>query len=429
MPTILAHRIALDPTPVQRVGLAKAAGCARVAWNWGLAEWNRQYEAHKTDPTSPKPAGPALRKQWNAAKHGLFPWMSESPKDANIEALYDLEAAFKAFWGGHAKHPRFHAKGRVAPSFGVSNDKFRFDGRRVRLPIIGWVRTREPLRFDGKVLSGRATFQRGRWHLSVQIEMPAEYSRPQAPVDTLVGVDLGVKTLATLSDGPSIENPRALRSVQKRLHRATLAIARKRRAADKRLGPCKKGERRVRSHRLQRAGYKLARVQSAIAAIRNDAIHKATTQIALNYRTVVIEDLAVKNMTRRGHGHGRAAKAGLNRSILDAGFAEFRRQLAYKLPLHGGILIVAPRFFASSKTCSRCGTVKKNLTLRDRTFACGSCGLSVNRDQNAAYNLRTVGLTGTYARGHCGRPEPGTPGAAAMVETRTRTCALTRAHV
>ena len=428
MSTILAHRIALDPTPAQRVGLAKAAGCARVAWNWGLAEWNRQYAMHKADLTLPKPSGPVLRKQWNAVKHGLFPWMSESPKDANIEALYDLEAAFKAFWQGRAKHPRFHAKGKVAPSFGVSNDKFRFDGRRVRLPIIGWVKTRESLRFDGKALSGRVTYQRGRWHFAVQVEMPAEYTLPQAPADTVVGIDLGVKTLATLSDGAEIENPRALRGEQKRFHRAALAVARKRRAADKRLGPPKKGERRPVSGRLQRAGRRLSQVHAAVVAVRNDAIHKATTRIALSYRTVVIEYLAVKNMTRRAHGRGRAAKAGLNRAILDAGFAEFRRQLAYKLPLHGGTLIVAPRFFASSKTCSRCGTVKKNLALRDRTFVCGSCGLSVNRDLNAAYNLRTVGLTGTYARGHCGRPEPGTPGAAAVMETRIQACALTSAH-
>jgi putative transposase len=134
-------------------------------------------------------------------------------------------------------------------------------------------------------------------------------------------------------------------------------------------------------------------------------------------------------MTRRACGRGRTAKSGLNRSILDAGFGEFRRQLAYKLPLHGGTLVVADRFFASSKTCSGCGTLKKDLSLKDRTFTCGTCSLSVNRDLNAAYNLRTLGLRETNARGHRGRPDGDSFPAATVVETRTQTKARTSAHV
>lgn len=428
MSTILAHKIALDPSPTQRVALAKAAGCARVAYNWGLAEWTRQYDAHKTDPSLPKPKGATLRKQWNSVKHELFPWMSESPKDANIEALFDLEKAFKSFFEKRTKYPKFHSKRKNAPSFGVSNDKFRFDGKKVRLPVIGWVKTREFLRFSGKILSGRVTYQRGRWHLSVQVEL-SEYMRSTAPAATIVGIDLGVLTLATLSDGTVIENPRALRSAQKRLHRTELSVARKRRTADKKLGERKKGERRETSKRLNAAYQKLSRVHGDVAAVRADVIHKVTTKIAETFQMVVVEDLAVKNMTRSAKGRGRASKAGLNRSILDAGFGEFRRQLAYKLPLHGGTLIVADRFFASSKTCSGCGTVKKDLSLKDRTFTCGACSLSVNRDLNAACNLRTFGLKGTYARGHRGRPTGDSSPAATVVETRTKTEALTSAHV
>jgi putative transposase len=238
-----------------------------------------------------------------------------------------------------------------------------------------------------------------------------------------------VLTLATLSDGTVIENPRALRSAKKRLHRAELSVARKRRTADKKLGERKKGERRETSKRLNAAYRKLSRVHGDVAAVRADVIHKVTTKIAETFQTVVVEDLAVKNMTRSAKGRGRASKAGLNRSILDAGFGEFRRQLTYKLPLHGGTLVVADRFFASSKTCSGCGTVKKDLSLEDRAFACGSCGLSVNRDLNAAFNLRTFGLKGTYARGHRGRPTGDSSPAATVVETRTKTKALTSAHV
>jgi len=352
---VLSHRIALDPTPQQRIALAKAAGCARKAWNWGLGEWRQQYAA------GGKPSGPALRKQWNAVKHALYPWMKESPKDANIEPLFDLEKAFKSFFTGKAKYPRFKAKGKDRPAFGVSNDKFRTDGKRVRLPVIGWVKMREALRFEGKVLSGRVTFQGGRWFLSVAVE--AAHLRAAATAGT-VGLDLGVETLAVLSDGVVIENSRALRSETKRLHRAQLSIARKRRARDKALGPAKKGERRPVGKNLQKACRKAARVHARVHAVRSDAIHKATTKIASSYSTVVVEDLNVEGMTRRAKGPGRAAKAALNRAILDAGFGEFRRQLTYKLPLHGGTLLVAPRFFASSKTCSRCGAVRKHLSLK-----------------------------------------------------------------
>lgn len=421
MSRILAHKIALDPSPDQRVALAKAAGCARVAYNWGLAEWTRQYAAHKVDPTLPKPNGAALRKQWNSVKHELFPWVSESPKDANIEALFDLEKAFKSFFEKRTKYPKFHSKRKNTPSFGVSNDKFRFAGKKVRLPVIGWIKTREALRFEGKILSGRVTCRRGRWHLSVHVELPESYARHAAPTDTIVGIDLGVLTLATLSNGTVIENPRALRNAQKRLHRAELSVARKRRASDKKRGERKKGEKRETSKRLHAAYRKLSRVHVDVAAVRADVIHKTTTKIAETFQTVVVEDLAVRNMTRRAKGRGRAAKAGLNRSILDVGFGEFRRQLTYKLPLHGGTLIVADRFFASSKTCSGCGTVKKDLSLKDRTFTCGACSLSVNRDLNAACNLRTLGLRGTNARGHRGRPTGDSSPAATVVETRTQT--------
>ena len=394
--TTLSHRIALDPTPAQRIALARAAGCARVAWNWALAEWKRKYDAGE------KPSFRTVQAAWNAAKHGLFPWLKERPKDANLTPLLDLATAFRNYFAKRAKYPRFKSKGRDVPSFGISNDKFRCDGRKVRLPVIGWVNTRQALRFEGRILTGRVTFTAGRWFLSAAVE--ADHFRPAAPEGSIVGIDLGVRTLATLSDGTKIENPRALRSAEKRLHRANLSIARKRRARDKALGPAKKGERRPIGKNLAKACKRAARVHARVASIRSDAIHKATTRIAATWTTVVLEDLHVRGMTRRAKGRGRVAKAGLNRSILDAGFGEFRRQLAYKLPLHGGTLAVAPRFFASSKLCSACGVTRASLSLSERTFACDSCGYSVNRDWNAAINLCTLGARGTHACGGEVRP-------------------------
>jgi len=415
---VLSHRIALDPTPTQRIALARAAGCSRVAYNWGLAAWRSEYEAHKVDPTRPSPRFSTLLARWSREKHALFPWMKESPKDANILALWDLDTAFKKFFQKTARYPRFKQKGRNAPSFGLSNDKFRIEGRRARLPVIGWIRAHESLRFEGKILSGRITKTADRWFLSVTVE--AAHARPTAPANTVIGIDLGVNVLATTFDGSTvgeITNPRALRSAARRLHRAQLAVRRKKRARDKRLGAPKKGERRPPGQNLIKAQAKVARIHARVANVRRDAIHKATTRIARSYATVVIEDLAVRNMTRRARGRGRAAKAGLNRAILDAGFGEFRRQLTYKIPLHGGDLRATDRFYPSSKTCCACGLVKKTLQLSERTFTCDSCGHVVPRDENASRNLYTLGARGIHACGGDIRPRDLRDRAAVPVET------------
>ena len=366
-----AHRIALDPTDEQREQFKRAAGTARFVWNWALAEWNRLFKS------SEKPNAMDLKKRFNAVKGDEFPWVYESPRDANARPFADLQAAFRNFFDKRAERPKFKKKGKCRDSFYVANDKFSLDGRSVRLPKIGHVKMREALRFHGKIIGARVSRTADRWFLSVQVETkptPFDAGESQAGV---IGVDLGLHKLAVLSDGTTFDNPKPLRKMLRKLRRLSWRLSRK-----------VKG-----SANHAKAARKLARLHARIADIRADALHKLTTWLVAHYRHVVIEDMHVKGMLRNGR---------LARAIADVGWGEFRRQLAYKGEAAGVPVTVVSRWYPSSKTCSGCGAVKSDLTLKDRVYECASCRLIVDRDFNAAVNLeRYPGLSGeSDACGH-----------------------------
>ena len=379
-----SHKIALDPTPDQEQAFKQAAGTARFAWNWALAEWNRQYKA------GGKPAGPSLKKRFNAIKGELFPWVYESPRDANAQSFAHLDNAFKRFFHKKAKRPRFKKKGRCKDSFYVANDKFCVDGETVRLPKIGVVRMREALRFEGKIICATVSRTAKRWFVSISVEVDLPTVRSQSQART-VGVDLGVKRLATLSDATTADGPRPLRRALRRLRRLSRSLSRK-----------AKG-----SHNRDKARQRLARCHARIASIRGDCLHKLTTNLVRNYGRVVVEDLNVKGMARNRK---------LSRAIHDMGFGEFRRQLAYKDEASPCELVLADRWFSSSKLCRICHVKNDSLTLSDRIFRCNACGHAEDRDLNASRNLeRYPGLRGNpYA---CGHPGAG-PSASLAGETR-----------
>ena len=362
---LIAHRIALDPTNVQRTRFAQASGTARFAWNWALAAWKRQYEAHRADPAVPLPDEAGLRRRLNAAKRDQFPWMYEVTKCAPQEAVIDLGAAFRSFFETRGRYPRFKKRGVARDSFCAANEAgtFRVEGRRLRLPKIGWVRMREALRFTGKAKRVTVSREAGRWFASVLVETedPAPVAHPQ----DAVGVDLGVKALAVLSTGETIPGPKAHKRLLASLRRRSRALSRKRR------GSANRGKAQAR----------LARLHARIAHIRRDAAHKATVMLAKTYRRIAIEDLNVRAM---------ASNRRLARSIMDGGFAEFRRQLEYKAPLYGSTVVLADRWYPSSRTCSCCGSVKAGLALSERVFRCDSCGFTLDRDRNAARNLEKI---------------------------------------
>lgn len=376
---LIAHRIALDPNNAQATYFARASGTARVAYNWALAEWKRQYAARKDDPALPQPTETSLRRQLNAIKRDQFPWMFDVTKCAAQEAIIDLGTAFRAFFEKRGKYPRFKAKG-IHDSFCAANEAgtFRADGKRIKLPVIGWVRMREEVRFKGKPKRVTVSREADRWFASIMIETD-DIKAVQHPC-AAVGVDLGVSILATPSRGEPIAGPKAHKALLKRLRRTSRALSRK-----------KKG-----SANRRKAKAKLARLHARIANIRKDATHKATTMLAKTYRRIGIEDLNVQGMAKNRH---------LARPIMDGGFFEFRRQLNYKARLYGATVVVADRWFPSSKTCSCCGSVKTELALSQRTYRCDACGYEADRDLNAARNLEH--LAASYAVSACGEERAG----------------------
>jgi putative transposase len=358
---MIAHRIALDPTNVQATYFARASGVARFAWNWALAEWQRQYEAFRGDPSLPAPTEAVLRRQLNAVKREKFPWMYDVTKCAAQEAIIDLGAAFRGFFDKRLRYPRFKKKG-IRDSFCAASEagKFITQGRRIKLPVIGWVRMREEVRFTGAMKRVTISREAGRWFASILVDQ--DDIKPAQQSAAVVGVDLGIATLATLSDGTLVVGPKAQRGLLGRLRRANRGLSRKQKASSNR----------------RKAKARLAKLHSRIAAIRRDATHKATTMLAKTYRHIGIEHLNVGGMAKNRHLAG---------AVLDAGFGEFRRQIRYKARLYGATVTVADRWYPSSKTCSCCGSVKPELALSQRTFRCEDCGLEIDRDLNAARNL------------------------------------------
>jgi putative transposase len=363
---LIAHRIALDPNNVQATYFARAAGTARFAYNWALAEWKRQYEAWKANPSLPKPSQQSLRRQLNAIKREHFPWMLEVTKCAPQMAIIQLGQAFQNFFAGRARHPQFRKKG-VHDRFTLTNDQFSIDGSRIRIPNLGWVRMRESLRFAGKLMSATISRVADRWFVSITVDTPDTSHLPQAENQGAVGVDLGVTALATLSTGEVIPGPKAHTALLARLKRLSRRLSRKQKGSANRA----------------KAKAKLARLHARIGHIRQDALHKLTTDLTRRFHTIGIEDLNVRGMAKNRH---------LARSIMDMGFFEFRRQLEYKAAMRGGVVVVADRFFASSKTCSACGHKLDDLPLSVREWTCPDCRSIHDRDVNAARNLLAYGL-------------------------------------
>ena len=364
----VAHRIRLDPNNVQATYLARAAGTARFAYNWALAEWQRQYEACKLDPALPKPNEAALRRQLNAIKHEMFPWMLEVTKNAPQMAIQQLGCAYKNFFEGRAGYPTFRRKCRD-DRFTLTNDQFRVEAKRIRIPKLGWLRMCESLRFEGKIVSASIVRSAGRWFASIVVDTSSSFL-PPTENQGVVGVDLGVSALATLSTGETFVGPKALRSLLSRVKRLARSLSRK-----------VKG-----SRNYTKAKIKLARLLARIADMRRDGLHKLTTSITRRFQTIGIKDLNVKGML---------ANHCLARSIADMAFGELHRQLEYKAAWCGGQVVVVNRWYPSSKTCSCCGHRLDVLGLQVRQWHCPTCGALHDRDVNAAINLRNMAVSST----------------------------------
>ena len=412
MSSYMAVKVRLDPTPRQERRMASHAGAARFAYNAGLAHVKEAIGGGEP----PEWSHYSLRRWWNANKGELAVnqatgevWWDQNSKEAYSGALRDLARGFSNW----SKSRNGQRKGKRVgfPKFKSKNTTMRFaystgftaptasDPYGLKLPRIGRVHCMENVheRISGAHLI-RITVSRraGCWYASLTVER--EPTAPAtAPKLGAVGVDLGVKNLATLSDSTVIPNPRALGARLKALRKAQKALSRK-----------VKG-----SVRREKAKERVARLHARVADVRADAINKATTMIAGTYSAVCVEDLNVAGMVKNHN---------LARSVSDAALGEFRRQLEYKTARTGAVLCVVDRWFPSSKTCSNCGVVKAKLSLSERVFNCNACGLSMDRDLNAAINIKVAGSAPETlnARGEDVRRANGMLGNADPGEARTK---------
>ncbi len=356
----ISHKIRLKPNNKQKTYFLKACGCSRLAYNWGLEQWKKEYEAGN------KPSGFSIKKQFNAIKKEQFPFVYEVTKTACERAFTDLEQAFKRFFKKQSRYPRFKKKGRH-DSFYISAQYIKVEGKKLWVSKIGWVRMTEPLRFEGHILSVTISRTADMWLASFNIDIPDGPVCGENQVHSAVGIDLGIEKLATLSDGTVFENIRTTKKHEKRLRWLNKSLARK-----------QKG-----SNNWKKAKVKLSKLHYKIRCIRQDYIHKMTSWIANNYSDVCIEDLNASGMMKNRH---------LSKSIADVSFHEIRRQLEYKaIRVH-----IVDRFFPSTKLCMNCGQLH-DMPLHKRTFTC-DCGVGpIDRDLHAAQNILRQGLSEGFA--------------------------------
>ena len=379
MTTIRGHIIELKPNNAQATYFKKACGVARFAYNWALSEWQKQHEADKNyrddclnkgipinEIKLNKPTQGKLRKQLNSIKREQFPFMLEVTKCSPQLAIMQLGDAFKRFFKGESKYPQFRKKG-VNDRFSLSNDQFKLklkkDKPHIQIPNLGLVRMTEHLRYNGKILSAKVFTKGGKWFVSVAVEL-SETTKPLPKTNKSVGIDLGITSLATLSDGTKIQAPKPLKNKLKKLQRLSKQLSRKQKGSNNR----------------EKAKAKLSRLHYKISCIRKDFTHKLTTQLVKSYDVICIENLNVKGMVKNRK---------LARSIHDLGFYEFKRQLIYKANQWGKSIKELDRFYPSSKTCSNCGFImaKENLILAVRHWICPSCHANHDRDINASINI------------------------------------------
>ena len=404
-----AVKVALDPTPAQERLMLSHAGAARFAFNAGLAHVKAALEAGE----KPEWSYFSLINWWNANKDTLavdadgVPWWRENASktyESALKALADGLSNWVKNRKGKRKGPRvgfpkFKAKDRGTPRFAYSTSGARSGGlikddpKALRLPHIGRVHCMEnvtALVNGARVVRMTISQRAGRWYAALTVERDEPTTR-QTPKGGAVGIDLGVKMLATFSDGTVIANAHALQADERRLKRAQQALSRKTRG----------------SKRRAKARAKFARIHAHIANCRSDTLHKLTTMLAQTYSDISIEDLNVAGMLK----NHRLAKA-----VSDASFSELRRQLEYKTAKTGARLHVIDRWYPSSKTCSNCGSVKAKLSLTERTYKCEHCGLVIDRDLNAAINIQVAGSAPETVNAHGGTVRRSDPSGRATLD-------------
>jgi putative transposase len=373
-----SFKIRLEPNNRQTTAFLKHCGTARHAYNAGLSYCNDLYSSGEKVPSAI-----TLHKWLVATIKKENPWYYEVSKCPPQEALRNLEKAFKSFHRiqKQSKYSLKDKKGRLKglPNFKKKGNKdsfylegtIRIEKNLIKLPKIGWIKCSEVLP-NGNIKNVVVSRKGDEWFISFKTEYISVRTNKQY---STVGVDLGVKTLATLSNGEVFENLKPYKNAKKKLRKQQKEVSRR----------FVKGAKNQSSN-YKKSVTKLSKIHSKIANIRSDNTHKITSYLAKNFETVVIEDLKVSNMVKN---HNLAS------AILDGGFYEFKRQLLYKKEWYGGSVILANTYYPSSKLCSCCGSKKEVLKLSEREYACTECSSVMDRDYNASKNLENLAVSST----------------------------------
>ena len=351
---IVSHKIALDATSTQCTWFSQQCGYARFAFNHAVSDYNNEPRPWKE-----------LNKRFNIAKRGID-WTKRMDQRAALFGIKNLGDALSRWKGGQNRRPK-KKKRRTRQSYSTDPNTVKVEGKRIKLPKIGWVRMYQKLRHKGEITKITVSRTAHRWFVSITVDT----GKPNAPRDTrglpAIGIDVGINALATLDTGKQYPNPRPLKTYEKKLKREQRKLSRK----------------EYLSNNWYKQKRKVERIHSKIACIRNDAHHKATTEIVNMASVIGIETLKITNMLKNKN---------LAKALSDSALGGFLSLLKSKAEVFGVPVIEAPQFYASSKTCSNCKHKKKELLLSERQYNCGVCGHSIDRDVNAAINLKTLAV-------------------------------------
>lgn len=364
-----AYKYKIKPTVKQQKQLNKIFGCARFIYNWGLDKKTKAWtNEHKTVSYF------ELAKELTQLKSDdEYKWLKEVPNESLQQSLRNLDNAYTQFFKAKKGFPKFKSRkySKDVAKF-IAAVHFDFDSWKVKIPKCGWVKLCENKTFDLSTCKlGALTVSKDRcgeyWCTIVVDDGTSQKAKTKVSDDTSVGIDLGIKDYAILSDGTKYGNPKFLEKGQQHLKLLQQRFAR-----------CQKGSKRREVMRV-----KVARCHRKIANRRLDFLHKLTTDIIRRFDTICLENLNVEGMLKNHH---------LANSIQSAAWSEFVRQLKYKSEWNGKNVIFIGRFEPSSKTCSSCGYVNRNLKLSDREWTCPQCGAHLDRDVNAARNIKQMAL-------------------------------------
>lgn len=388
---IMLYKTRLEPNNKQHARMMQFTGTARYAYNWAIAKEKEAYESGNGFIGNIE-----LRQLFTKHKEDND-WLYNISNDVTKQAIKDAIFAFINFFKGRAGFPRFKTKKRSRPSFYQDTTKFKATRTNIRVEKISysqrknkkklnWVKLSEKGRIptDTKYLNPRIIFDGIHWYVSVGVELPDKMTKP---TNDGIGIDLGIKELAVCSDKHTYGNINKTAKV-KRLEKQK---RRKQRQVSRKYLLNKQGNKYVKTKNIIKAELALLKLNHKLTNIRNDYIHKVTTEIVEREPSfIVLEDLNVSGMLKNKH---------LSKAVQQQSLAKFINTITYKAEQNNIKIICADRFYPSSKTCSNCGTIKQDLKLKDRVFECNSCRLEIDRDYNASLNLYRLGCSTVSSTG------------------------------